>query len=65
MSQARVVVTGVGAVTSVGFGVDQFAGALAAGSPRDEQRRRLQLKQLLFGMGETFRTLMQKKVEHK
>ena len=44
---------------------DQFAGALAAGSPHDEQRRRLQLKQLLFGMGETFRTLVQKKVGHK
>ena len=31
------------------------------GSPAEEQRRRLQLKQLLFGMGETFRTLMQRK----
>ncbi len=44
---------------------DQFAEALAAGSPQDKQRRRLQLKQLLFGMGETFRTLVQKKVGHK
>ena len=41
---------------------DQFARVLAAGSPQEEQRRRLQLKQLLFGMGETFRTLVQRKV---
>jgi len=40
---------------------DQFARALQAGSPEEEQRRRLQLKQLLFGMGETFRTLIQRK----
>jgi SAM-dependent MidA family methyltransferase len=44
---------------------DQFAQALAAGSKEEEQRRRLQLKQLLFGMGETFRTLMQRKVMEK
>ena len=44
---------------------DQFALALAAGSPAEEQRRRLQLKQLLFGMGETFRTLVQRKVGQK
>ena len=37
---------------------DQFAAALAG---PDESRRRLQLKTLLFGMGETFRTLLQKK----
>jgi SAM-dependent MidA family methyltransferase len=37
---------------------DQFAAAL---SGPDETRRRLQLKTLLFGMGETFRTLLQKK----
>jgi SAM-dependent MidA family methyltransferase len=37
---------------------DQFASALAG---PDEVRRRLQLKTLLFGMGETFRTLLQKK----
>lgn len=37
---------------------DQFAAALAR---PDEARRRLQLKTLLFGMGETFRTLLQKK----
>jgi SAM-dependent MidA family methyltransferase len=37
---------------------DQFAAALAG---PDEGRRRLQLKTLLFGMGETFQTLLQKK----
>jgi len=40
---------------------DQFAQALASGQEKEEQRRRLQLKQLLFGMGETFRVLIQKK----
>ncbi|HUJ22619.1 MAG TPA: SAM-dependent methyltransferase [Bryobacteraceae bacterium] len=44
---------------------DQFAGALAADSPREEIQRRLQLKQLLFGMGETFRTLIQRKAAQK
>ena len=42
---------------------DEFAAALAAESPAAEARRRLQLKTLLFGMGETFRTLLQRKVE--
>ena len=37
---------------------DQFAAALAG---PDEARRRLQLKTLLFGMGETFRTLLLQK----
>ena len=37
---------------------DQFATAL---SGADEARRRLQLKTLLFGMGETFRVLLQRK----
>ena len=37
---------------------DQFAEAL---SGPDESRRRLQLKTLLFGMGEAYRTLLQKK----
>jgi len=37
---------------------DQFAEAL---SGPDEARRRLQLKTLLFGMGETFRTLIQRR----
>ena len=40
---------------------DSFGAALAAGTPREEIERRLQLKTLLFGMGETFRTLLQKK----
>ncbi|HVN02927.1 MAG TPA: SAM-dependent methyltransferase [Bryobacteraceae bacterium] len=49
------------AQTLLGAGeADQFAAALAAESPADELRRRLQLKTLLFGMGETFRTLLQK-----
>ena len=39
---------------------DQFAAALAASTSADEMRRRLQLKSLLFGMGETFRTLIQR-----
>ena len=39
---------------------DQFAAALGpAVSPTDDLRRRLQLKTLLFGMGETFRVLLQ------
>jgi SAM-dependent MidA family methyltransferase len=37
---------------------DQFAAALAG---PDELRRRMQLKTLLFGMGETFRVLLQKR----
>jgi SAM-dependent MidA family methyltransferase len=37
---------------------DQFASVLTAG---DEPRRRMQLKTLLFGMGETFRVLLQRK----
>ncbi len=40
---------------------DQFHEALAAGSSAAGSRRRLQLKTLLFGMGETFRTLWQRK----
>jgi SAM-dependent MidA family methyltransferase len=42
---------------------DQFAAALGSGDgAADELRRRMQLKTLLFGMGETFRVLLQKKV---
>lgn len=41
---------------------DEFAAALAAGAPAASSERRLQLKTLLFGMGETFRTLLQRKV---
>ncbi len=40
---------------------DQFAAVLAAGEPAEELRRRMQLKTLLFGMGETFRVLLQRK----
>ncbi len=40
---------------------DQFASALTAGDAAEEFRRRLQLKTLLFGMGETFRTLLLRK----
>ena len=39
---------------------DQFAAALAGSTREEESRRRLQLKTLLFGMGETFRTLLQR-----
>jgi SAM-dependent MidA family methyltransferase len=39
---------------------DQFAAALTAATNEEQQRRRLQLKTLLFGMGETFRTLIQR-----
>ncbi|HWB84985.1 MAG TPA: SAM-dependent methyltransferase [Bryobacteraceae bacterium] len=38
---------------------DQFAAVLSAEVPAEELRRRMQLKTLLFGMGETFRTLLQ------
>lgn len=37
---------------------DEFAEALAANTGREGSRRRLQLKTLLFGMGETFRVLL-------
>jgi SAM-dependent MidA family methyltransferase len=42
---------------------DGFAAALAAETPAAQTDRRLQLKTLLFGMGETFRTLLQSKAE--
>jgi SAM-dependent MidA family methyltransferase len=41
---------------------DQFAAALASADPRESLRRRMQLKTLLFGMGETFRVLIQRRV---
>ncbi len=44
---------------------DQFGSVLAADSPEAARHRSLQLKHLLFGMGETFRTLLQRKVEQK
>jgi SAM-dependent MidA family methyltransferase len=40
---------------------DEFGAALSARDAAEEARRRLQLKTLLFGMGETFRTLIQRK----
>jgi SAM-dependent MidA family methyltransferase len=40
---------------------DSFASALEAGSEAEQMRLRMQLKSLLFGMGETFRVLLQKK----
>ncbi len=42
---------------------DQFAAALEASSDAEQTRRRMQLKTLLFGMGETFRTLIQRKAD--
>jgi SAM-dependent MidA family methyltransferase len=42
---------------------DRFAAALGAGGAAEELRRRMQLKTLLFGMGETFRVLLQRKTE--
>ena len=44
---------------------DQFASALCAAGTGEELRRRMQLKTLLFGMGETFRVLLQRKVERE
>lgn len=40
---------------------DHFASALVAENPTEEHRYRMQLKTLLFGMGETFRVLIQRK----
>ena len=40
---------------------DAFAAALGSGDAAAQTRRRMQLKTLLFGMGETFRTLIQRK----
>ena len=40
---------------------DSFAAALAPDAARSGLQRTLQLKTLLFGMGETFRTLLQRK----
>ncbi|HYO82721.1 MAG TPA: SAM-dependent methyltransferase [Bryobacteraceae bacterium] len=42
---------------------DEFAGALYTDDPAESQRLRNQLKTLLFGMGETFRVLVQRKVQ--
>lgn len=43
---------------------DQFASALGGGTG-EELRRRMQLKTLLFGMGESFRVLLQRKAERE
>lgn len=40
---------------------DQFAAALSGGTDAERLRRALQLKTLLYGMGESFRSLLQKK----
>ena len=40
---------------------DRFAGALEAANERERLRLRLQLKSLLFGLGETFRVLLLEK----
>jgi len=40
---------------------DHFAEALRGGSDRETVRRQLQLKTLLFGMGQTFRTMVMQK----
>lgn len=39
---------------------DQFGAALAANSEKESMRRRMQLKTLIYGMGETFRVLLAK-----
>jgi len=44
---------------------DQFVAALSAGDPAEELRRRMQLKTLLFGMGESFRVLVQRRLENR
>jgi SAM-dependent MidA family methyltransferase len=43
---------------------DQFAAALEAGDEREALKRRMQLKTLLYGMGETFRVLVSKRARH-
>lgn len=40
---------------------DQFSAALCGGGTGEELKRRMQLKTLLFGMGETFRVLLQRR----
>ena len=49
------------AQTLLGAGEDEFARAIASADRTEELRRRLQLKTLLFGMGETFRVLWQRR----
>ena len=45
----------------IAAGEEEFARTLAAPDAAEELRRRLQLKTILFGMGETFRILWQRK----
>jgi hypothetical protein len=52
-----------GADTSGGGRADQFASALDAADDGERLRRRMQLKTLLFGMGEAFRVLVQRRGE--
>ncbi|HXB69333.1 MAG TPA: SAM-dependent methyltransferase [Candidatus Acidoferrales bacterium] len=40
---------------------DRFRAAIGSGGPAEELRLRMQLKTLLFGMGETFRVLLQRR----
>jgi SAM-dependent MidA family methyltransferase len=49
------------ALALIAAGEDEFARSLAALDAAEQLRRRLQLKTLLFGMGETFRILRQRK----
>ena len=42
-------------------GADEFASALMAADEREAAHHRLQLKTLLFGMGETFRVVTLRK----
>lgn len=51
--------------TLLGAGEKEFAAALASADPAEELRRRLQLKTLLVGMGETFRVLWQRRERSK
>lgn len=44
---------------------DEFRSALQADNEQQAQQNRLKLKMLLFGMGETFRVLVQERVDHK
>ena len=53
------------AQTLIAAGEAEFAKVLASPDAAEESRRRLQLKTLLFGMGETFRVLWQWKEEEK
>jgi len=51
------------AAALLGAGEEEFRAALTSGSPAEDVRRRLQLKTLLVGMGETFRVLWQHREE--